>query len=286
MTEREHLFNDRMLHRGFWILILAAAAGTACLLLWSLTYRISRTVETEGILFSSESIRRRAVTRDGMVSEVLVKLGDHVEAGDVLAVFSGGDRLSELEALQTRLDSDPENERLRRQAEGLREQYLAETIVRSPCSGEVKQLRTAGEWLKAGETLAGILPDDGYTELLAFVPLWRLNEVSVGMEVKIYPEFAPREKYGSMGGTVSKVDTVPATEESLLELMGSSAYSADLLPDEACAVVYVRVWLDNLSANGFYWSNPNGNALPVSLGTICVADIITEEYHPISLLLP
>jgi hypothetical protein len=50
--------------------------------------------------------------------------------------------------------------------------------------------------------------------------------------------------------------------------------------------VICKLRTDDSTASGFWWSNKKGGTLELAEGTIVMADIITEEKAPITMLVP
>ncbi len=68
-----------------WVALLAIVAVLAGVLLWSILGRIPTTISGKMILMPPEGVDEVYSTGDGFVSDILVKEGDHVKPGEVVA---------------------------------------------------------------------------------------------------------------------------------------------------------------------------------------------------------
>lgn len=279
----------RIMNPATWILYTALLVSFVFLIIWSLAYNISNSINAKGVIFTNSSVFNIYSSSDTIVNNVLVEKGEHVEVGDIIAVVANEQMLSELEELkyqQLSMDvGSQEYEDMNSRIDSLAEQYIASTIIKSNCRGYIQSVKSVGNALATGDTIASIMSDDGYNELIAFVPLDVAKTLSLGLEAQISPSYAAREEYGYMTGIITSIDTVPTTEESIIKHMGTMLYVQDILPEEACVEVRIKLDLDSDSANEYNWSNPKGQSLNIELGTQCDVKIISDEFRPIEFIL-
>lgn len=107
----------------------------------------------------------------------------------------------------------------------------------------------------------------------------RLNE---GMKVQISPDYAPREEYGYIFGTVERIGKTPVTERELQQTFGSVQYVQGLLPQGN--VVEIKIAPEQAGAN-LVWSNQKGRGVEVTNGSNCNVLIVTQERKPYELIL-
>jgi hypothetical protein len=158
-------------------------------------------------------------------------------------------------------------------------------MVKSNNSGYIQSVKSAGMALNAGDSVAMVISDQGYEEVIAYVPLQIVNHLRTGMTAQISPTYADREEYGYMTGVITNISDTPVSEEGIINMMGTLSYVADILPQESCVEVRIRLNLDDDSKNKYKWSNDKGEIIRVGLGTQCEIIVVTDEYHPIRLLL-
>ena len=63
------------------------------------------------------------------------------------------------------------------------------------------------------------------------------------------------------------------------------SYIEDIFPGNSAVEVRIKLDIDSDSDNGYKWSNPKGEKLSVGYGTQCRIIVVTDEYHPLELLL-
>lgn len=271
-----------------WILYAAVVLAILTALIWSVTYQVTEGMEFSGIIFTNNNINRSIITRDCVVMDVLVTEGESVEIGSILAVVSNEPLLAEItEARQTLELLDPASPEYAAASEALEElvdSYVATTMIKSSCSGTVQQIKSVGSALSAGSSVATVLSDNGYNELIAYAPLQQAGNLSLGMTAQITPSFSAREEYGYMSGIVTAIGESPVTEDSIQGRMGTVSYVQDILPEASCVEIRIRLDLDEDSPNGYRWSNEKGENLHVEMGTTCTVYVVTDEYFPAELL--
>jgi HlyD family secretion protein len=125
-------------------------------------------------------------------------------------------------------------------------------------------------------------------ELVAylFVPASDGKRVQPGMEVRISPSTVKREEYGSMLGKVTKAAAFPATQRSMLLLLGNEALVTKLMVAGPLIQVDVALEHDPATPTGYRWSSSRGPNLEISSGTLATGSVIVKEDRPISLVIP
>ena len=125
-------------------------------------------------------------------------------------------------------------------------------------------------------------------ELVAylFVPASDGKRVQPGMEVRLSPSTVKREEFGSMLGKVTKAAAFPATQRSMLLLLGNEALVTDLMKDGPPIQVDVALEHDPATPTGYRWSSSRGPDLEISSGTLASGSIIVKEDRPIALVIP
>lgn len=125
-------------------------------------------------------------------------------------------------------------------------------------------------------------------ELVAylFVPATDGKRVQPGMEARISPSGVKREEYGSMLGKVSKAASFPATQRSMLLLLGNEALVTKLMAGGPLIQVDVALEHDPATPTGYRWSSSRGPNLEISSGTLTSGGVIVKKDRPISLVIP
>lgn len=278
----------KIMRPPMWILYAAFIVALITFIIWSFTYKISGGVTISGVVFTNNPIVNSAANRSCMVTDVLVEDGDYVTIGDILAVVSNEELLSKIEESRKQLaamDAASDGyQALQKEIDGLVDQYVATTIIKSSCYGYVQSVKAMGSALKAGDSIATVMASDGYNEVVSYVSMQTANSLAPGMAAQITPSYAAREEYGYMTGAITSVSSTPVSEENILAEMGTLSYVDGILPEGSFVEVRIRLDLDKTSDNSYKWSNSKGKSLPVELGTQCSIMIVTDEYYPIELL--
>lgn len=279
----------KIMRPAVWLIYVALVAAFITFAVWSLTYMMSDGINMSGVVFTNSNIVNHTVDRTCMVTDVLVSEGEYVDIGDIIAVLSYEEQLEEIDLAKKELSGieagTAEYEEKQENIDKLTAEYIAKTIVKSSNSGYIQSVKSTGMALDAGDSVAMVISDQGYEEVIAYVPLQLVNNLGLGMTAQISPSYADREEYGYMTGVITSISDTPASEESITNKMGTFSYVADILPDESCVEVRIRLDLDEESENKYKWSNNKGEGLRVELGTQCEIIVVTDEYHPIELLL-
>jgi HlyD family secretion protein len=178
----------------------------------------------------------------------------------------------------------------RRRIELLQQQYRLQSVIASPYSGrvlEVKQKR--GDVIAAGTPVLSLqLAGSDATGLQAVIyvdPASGKNVVP-GLQVELSPTTAPRAEFGFMLGTVTYVSEFPATAEGMMRVLSNQGLVQSLSAKGPPFAVYADLKPDGTSASGYQWSSPKGAALAVNSGTLCNITITFRSRRPIELVIP
>jgi hypothetical protein len=278
----------KIMRPSMWIIYIAFVAALVTFVVWSFTYKITNGVNVSGVVFTNNNIISSTAVRDCRVTDVLAEDGDYVETGDIIAVVSNDELLSEIEICRSQLEAVDEDSSeytlLQAKLDTMIDLYTATTIIKSSTSGYVQSVKAVGSALLTGEKIATVMSDSGYNEVVAYVPLQTAKSLYAGMMAQVSPSYAAREEYGYMTGIITSVSDTPVSEENIINEMGTLSYVEGILPQGSFVEVRIRLDIDDSSANSYKWSNSKGQNLSVELGTQCSIVIITNEYYPYELL--
>ena len=129
--------------------------------------------------------------------------------------------------------------------------------------------------------ISGIVATDlnENTGVYCFVPLGTSKRLSPGMEVQISPDYADREQYGYIKGTVKSIGSKVLTDEYLA---GNFAEPQLFLPlvnsaESTSNLVEVRLSMDD-------WSSKEGEKPDITEGTYCTVSVIVGGTKPYELI--
>lgn len=114
-----------------------------------------------------------------------------------------------------------------------------------------------------------------------YVPMSTAKKLSTEMKVQVSPDYASREEYGYIFGSVQSIGKKLITEDDLLNTFGNIRYVQEILPQGN--VVEVKVSLDKTGSR-LKWSSVNKGNLEVSNGSYCDLMIVIDERKPYELL--
>jgi len=125
-----------------------------------------------------------------------------------------------------------------------------------------------------------LAPESSELAVYSYLPIEDTKQIEPGMNVRISPDYAPREQYGYIYGTVKSVGRSPVNEDSLKAALGSDF---DLIYLPAGNVIEVIVVLEMQSGSP-RWSTSRGATVEVIPGSTCSMDVITAERKPYELM--
>jgi HlyD family secretion protein len=175
---------------------------------------------------------------------------------------------------------------LERNLVSLREDLSTTSNVVSPYTGQVLELKVyRGSAVAEGTPIVSIQPDAGKLEGLVYLSAIEAKNVRPGMEAQITPGTVRREEYGYMTGKVAFVAAYPATPAAMMSTLENESLTRSIT--SAGPVTEVRLELEPAGTpSGFKWSSRQGPPLPISSGTLCSAQIVTQHDRPINLVMP
>lgn len=234
---------------------LAAAAGLAVVVVffvWATVATIPDRITVGATMIRADALAGVLVPDAGIVTSVLVKPGDSVETGDMVAALSPGDGSS----------SD----------------------VNAPISGVVQEvLVVEGDSVMAGDAIA-IVIDESSTESLqavTYVGPQDANALRAIDTVTVQPSTVDTTMYGALVGRVSFVSQVPASLVSMTNMLGSSALAMSFSSDtNGLAYLVVVDFGDTLE-----WTNGSAPSFDIIDGTLAQLSAIISDDRPIDLIL-
>ncbi|MCL1808110.1 MAG: hypothetical protein FWG31_10490 [Oscillospiraceae bacterium] len=114
-----------------------------------------------------------------------------------------------------------------------------------------------------------------------YLPIDETKALTVGMSVRVSPDYAPREQYGYIIGKVQSIGRTPVTADKLQAEFGSDA---GLLAIPSGNVIEVVIELETTDDGSIRWSKSKGASLDVTTGSTCELTVILSERRPIDLM--
>jgi multidrug efflux pump subunit AcrA (membrane-fusion protein) len=239
-----------------WLALIALLALVAAAVVWGVFGSLPVEVGSDkGVLLGGDSRNPAVSQTSGLVTDVLVKIGDHVQEGQVLARV--------------------------RPNEG------AETDVVSLFDGRVDQiLIEKGMFLERGQQVAVIKRGNEPLQAFVFVPGEQGKQLKKGMEVHVLPSTVKAEEFGFIQGKVTSVSKFPVTEDEMLLLLENQSLVEALRTGVSPHRVDVNLLRDPSTPSGFKWSSSQGPPFAITRGTLCTATFVLDKERPVNLVLP
>lgn len=239
-----------------WLALLALCALIAGALGWGLLGRVPVEVASQGgILLKRDSISEVVAQESGVVSRVIVRDGDAVREGQILALLQG----------------DGE-----------------ETVtVKSFSDGTVTEvLVEEGMVVDRGTQVAVIERGDEPLQAVMYVPIEEGKRIEKGMDAFVSPSTVASEEFGYIRGTVSRVSAFPPSEGHMMLLLENRDLVNSLRGNGDQLEVIVDLKRDPSAPSGLEWTTPQGPPVEISNGTPATARFILGEERPAELVLP
>jgi multidrug efflux pump subunit AcrA (membrane-fusion protein) len=239
-----------------WLALIALLALVAAAVVWGVFGSVPVEVSGDkGVLLAGDSRNPAVSQTSGLVTDVPVDIGDHVQEGQVLARV--------------------------RPNEG------AETDVVSLFDGRVDQiLIEKGMYLERGQHVAVIKSGNEPLQAFVFMPGEQAKQLKKGMQVHVLPSTVNAEEFGFIEGEVTSVSKFPITEDEMILLLENQSLVDALDTGSSQHRVDVKLLRDPSTPSGFKWSSSQGPPFAITRGTLCTATFVLDKERPVNLVLP
>lgn len=271
----------KVINPGIFIILAGVAAIVAAAALWSVFGSVSDTVHVKGVIFPQDGVVDVIPEVEGRISDIRVKNGDFVNAGQIISVIPQDNLIERINEMKA---SDNPNTK---EINSLIDEYENESIIVSPVSGIVTKVMNTGENASKEKPVASIIKQEKYAndkQVICYIAASVSKKLSIGMEVQVSPDFAPREEYGYMHGIITSIGTHPVTAAEINSAIGDIQSKSDLLPEGSAVEVRINLTVDPNSQDLIKWSNKKGEKIQVSIGTNCNILVVVKKQHPIELI--
>ena len=176
--------------RAHWAIVVAAAILVVAGVVWAIFGSAEETVTGQGYLLPQNGLTVVVSDTSGVVTDIDTSVGEQIESGDPIASVATED--------------------------GTR-------TVRSVVAGTVLSVqRSDGDWVESGDDIVIIEPNE-QTVVQLFVPLASAGLIDVGMRSQITFDIFSAAEFGTLAGTVQSIETLPATPETLDDVLHDQA---------------------------------------------------------------
>ena len=164
---------------------------------------------------------------------------------------------------------------------------LEKTNVRATVAGNVTDIKVSvGAAVGQGSEIVTVRQLSEENHVICYIPISSGKKVTPGMEAIICPTTVNRQEYGHMKAEVVAVDNYVTSVSSIRATLGDEMLAQTFTQNGPVVAVTCRLYTDDTTASGYWWSNRKGADLIVPEGTMVTADIVTERKVPITMLIP
>lgn len=194
--------------------------------------------------------------------------------------------LDELEASTTRKNHLQE---LQSRIALLEVQLAREGQIISQYNGRILELTVnMGQVMQTGHRLGSMAVEESPSRLIgvSYFPIKAGKKIQLGMTIHVAPDTVPRERFGSLLGTVTAVSAFPVTREGIASVVGNAEVVAALVAQGPVIEVEAALTQDPAMASGYTWSSSAGPVVQITPGTTTTGRVVLEHRAPITYLLP
>lgn len=239
-----------------WLALVALVALVVPVAAWACFGSIpTQVTSSDGLILHRGALHAAVSQVSGIVTEVTVRTGDTVRAGQVV--------------VRVRTDSGA----------------LAE--VDTLFGGRVADVPIqVGMLLDRGKQVAFVEQGDQPLQAVFYIAAEDGKQLDAGMRVHISPVTIKAERYGYLQGTIESVSQLPVTDGDMLTLLQDPSLVAALRKGNNQLEVVVTLTVDSSTPTGFKWSTSRGPLTPLIHGTPSTAAFVLGEQPPIDLIRP
>ncbi len=242
-----------------WLALLGVTGIIVATLIWSFIGSLPSTITARGIIVSS-STPTNTLCANGDGTVILnVTEGQEIRKGDVIARI---------------LPNDINQETI----ECVSDQWgWVSNILK------INDKDINGEAVTAGTELIRVRPHPRGNQkqvVVCYVPFSDIGKIDFNMIATITLTSASSSEYGHMEGQVINIDRIATTNKGIEAVVGSDNNMAQKFVNDGavCAVTLEPTEAgDNISANGYWWSNEKGYTLSFNDRMECTVKIKTSK---------
>jgi hypothetical protein len=233
-----------------WIALAALGLLLLTALAWGLFGTVATTVEGQGFLLPSRGLTGIVAPQAGVVTDVLVQVGDEVHKDQKLLA-------------------------------------LGPTTVVSPIPARVLAVAVQkGDQVQEWATLLTLEPQDQPLEVILYVPASEGYQVEPGLKAQVWPAPVKRGEYGALLGEVKSAGKFPSGRAEMLRRLQNEDLVNSLTATGPFLEVVVQLTPDPETFSGYRLSSSRGPRLTLYGGTSCQGMITVSSYRPIHLVFP
>ncbi|MBO5597796.1 MAG: HlyD family efflux transporter periplasmic adaptor subunit [Oribacterium sp.] len=265
---QKEIDSSKMFHiiaRGDYLLLLALVCMLLALLVWIFKGTIKETVSASGVVNNTHYSTKISLPVNGTVYELYYQVADYVSDGEVI-----GTVLPEREADN---GLDP--------AEG----EDAVKIV-STTSGFITEIYCyEGDRVNKGVPILRITRSDSerVEDAIVLVDAQELGLIREGTPAAITLDAFPEERYGTLSGRVTGIDTRTKSQIRFAHIFGNDTVAASLMDQKGDYTVMIH--FDRDENGDFLFSKGSIPAKSIKVNEECKASLLVREEHPYKMII-
>jgi biotin carboxyl carrier protein len=274
-----------------WMAVITLSFLVVSIVLWSVFGVMSVSVPCVGMVIDPAGVVNVYHDTSGKISEVLVRPGNRVRVGDVVAKLSlptlANDIIKTRQDIMRSMNQNQVEANVSNFDSIMQVWYYSFNVV-STFDGIVTEVKVnVGDIVSAGSTsICSIRQDRNREDVMGmmYIPADSGKKVVPGMVARLVPSGSDVKEDGNLMGVVRDVSVYPSSSGGIMRVLGNSDIVSWILQKMDGAVMEVRVDLvkDPNSPSGYLWSSSVGNHRPVTVGSICTGSIVTDRQPPLS----
>ncbi len=141
-----------------------------------------------------------------------------------------------------------------------------------------------GDYLSKGQKIATLIqspPKGKNITCRLYVTMDQVHSVKKGMTVNVYPDFADKNTYGNMIGTIAEISEYPVSDNYLLDVLGSQELADGLTKGQSCFELTISLLTSADTHTGYYWTTSKGPSIEMSDLSMVTADVVLSTQRPI-----
>lgn len=261
-----------------WISIATVMLVLGAALIWGFFGTMRLKEDVSGVLIKSGRVINLYAPEDCILLDLSVSRRQSVERDQVVARIDQTELVNEINAL---IESGAPADEI----EAAQKTLLRQSQIVCYESGVVQDVFVhAGDYVTKGTKIATVVqspPKGKNLECFLYVPMEQIHNVKKGMQVSLYPDFADKNTYGNMMGTVASISTYPVTENYMFDVLGSQELAQGFMKNSACFEVAVSLVTSEETPTGYLWTTSKGPSSEIGNLSLCQASVVQGEVRPI-----
>ena len=236
-----------------WTVFVLIACGflVAGLIAWGFGGTVTSSITTEG-LYNENGDASVETPKEATVAQVLVSLDQEVTEGQELVALTDG------------------------------------SVLTSPQDGTVTAILVSnGSLMYPGKTAVRVTDLSVPDNVVVMVPASMTGWIVPGLPVRIEVSSAPSSQYGYLIGEVDEISAGPYTVDQVADILNlEPAVVINQFGPEPALLAIVDLQYDPDTPSNYAWTIGDGPPWLITQGVPVVAQIITSEQKPISIVFP